>query len=76
MSSFWRGSLAGRRNYRLFDPYRLAYDLIFIDCPPSLAILPVNALRAATAVLVPLQCEYYAMEGLGSVDAGFAGHAR
>jgi chromosome partitioning protein len=51
----------------LLDPYRLAYDIIFIDCPPSLAILPVNALRAATSVLVPLQCEYYAMEGLGQL---------
>ena len=51
----------------LLDPYRLAYDLILIDCPPSLAILPINALRAATSVLVPLQCEYYAMEGLGQL---------
>ncbi len=40
------------------------YDFIIIDCPPTLGILTVNALTAADAVLIPLQCEYYAMEGL------------
>jgi chromosome partitioning protein len=40
------------------------YDFIFIDCPPSLGLLTVNSLTAAQSVLIPLQCEYYAMEGL------------
>ncbi len=40
------------------------YDFIFIDCPPSLNMLTVNALVAATSVMIPMQCEYYALEGL------------
>ena len=44
-----------------------AYDFIFVDCPPSLGILTMNALTAAHAMIVPLQCEYYALEGLSVI---------
>lgn len=43
------------------------YDLIFIDCPPSLNILTLNALIAADSVIIPMQCEYYALEGISSL---------
>jgi len=43
------------------------YDYILVDCPPSLGLLPTNALAAADAVLIPIQCEYYAMEGLAQM---------
>lgn len=44
-----------------------AYDCIFLDCPPSLNILTVNAMSAADSILVPIQCEYYALEGLSQL---------
>ncbi len=44
-----------------------AYDFIFIDCPPSLSLLTINGLVAAQAVLIPMQCEYYALEGLSDL---------
>jgi chromosome partitioning protein len=53
-----------RRLRRLLEPLIDEYDVIFIDCPPSLGLLTVNALTAADAVLIPLQSEYYALEGL------------
>jgi chromosome partitioning protein len=58
-----------RRLARLLPPVAARYDHVFLDCPPSLGLLTVNALTAADAVLVPLQCEYYALEGLSQLIA-------
>ncbi|MEW5803822.1 MAG: AAA family ATPase [bacterium] len=55
------------REYRLkqiLEEVRSRYDFIMIDCPPSLGLLTVNALSAADSVIIPLQCEYYALEGI------------
>lgn len=53
-----------KRLLNVLKPVRDNYDYILIDCPPSLNMLTVNALVAADAVLIPMQCEYYALEGL------------
>ena len=61
--------LAGRehRLEKALAPVRDRYDLMVIDCPPALNILTVNALTAADSVLIPMQCEYYALEGLSGL---------
>lgn len=56
-----------RRVEQLLGDLRDAYELVLIDCPPSLGLLTVNALTAADAVILPLQCEYYALEGLAGL---------
>jgi chromosome partitioning protein len=52
---------------RALEEVRDDYDFVLIDCPPSLGLLTVNAFAAATEVVVPIQCEYYALEGLGQL---------
>jgi chromosome partitioning protein len=58
-----------RRLDRLLDPVEDRYDYVLIDCPPSLGLLTVNALTAADSTLIPIQCEYYALEGLSQLLA-------
>lgn len=60
---------ANRRLEMALQPIRGQYDLIFIDCPPSLEMLTLNGLAAADGILVPVQCEYYALEGLSDLMA-------
>ena len=56
---------------RLITPISHNYDYILIDCPPSLSLLTVNAMTAANALLIPLQCEFYALEGLSQLIQTF-----
>jgi chromosome partitioning protein len=59
-----------RREYRLTEALATVsddYDFIIIDCPPSLSLLTINGLVAANAVIIPMQCEYYALEGLSAL---------
>jgi len=58
------------REYRLkhaLTDYKSEFELVFIDCPPSLSLLTLNALTAADSVIMPIQCEYYAMEGVSQL---------
>jgi chromosome partitioning protein len=58
-----------RRLQKVLEPLRESFDVIFIDTPPSLGLLTLNALVAADAVLIPLTCEYFALEGLADLVA-------
>ena len=61
---------ANKREYMLsnmLDKIKEIYDFIIIDCPPSLGLITINALTSSDSVIIPIQCEYYALEGLGKL---------
>jgi chromosome partitioning protein len=60
-------SREGRLKRALEPVHEGSYDFIFLDCPPSLGLITINALTAAEELIVPIQCEYYALEGLGQL---------
>ena len=52
---------------KMLDKIKKDYDFIIIDCPPSLGLITMNALTASNSVIIPIQCEYYALEGLSQL---------
>ncbi|MFC1607040.1 ParA family protein [Candidatus Latescibacterota bacterium] len=56
-----------RKLQTALEQFKNSYDFILIDCPPSLGILTLNAMAAAKSILIPIQCEYYALEGVGQL---------
>ena len=61
---------SNKREYmltKMIDKIKKDYDFIIIDCPPSLGLITMNALTASNSVIIPIQCEYYALEGLGKL---------
>ena len=56
-----------RRLKKAIEQVRGEYDYIFIDCPPSLGLLTINSLTAVDSVLIPIQCEFYALEGVSQL---------
>ena len=76
----WPARVWNWRSWNIVDvlkealqPLAASYDFLFIDCPPSLELLTLNSLCAAQSILIPVQCEYYALEGLSDLMATMRG---